>query len=106
MSNDVCVLADDPDTPCIVVPSTAVPLSLKDAHFSCRWATAVNKTAAGRRSIVGRIVAALPSAAIFLAFLVLVTSVFSVLGMQFFAGKFHWPDGTISRANFDNFYQV
>lgn len=71
-----------------------------------RWATAVNKTAAGRRSIVGRIVAALPSVAIFLAFLVLVTSVFSVVGMQFFASKFQWSDGTADRANFDNFHQV
>ena len=79
---------------------------LKPAKCMSRWGTAVNKTAAGRQSIVGKIVKALPSAVVFLAFLMLVTSVFSIVGMQFFAGKFHWPDGTSSRANFDNFYQV
>ena len=49
---------------------------------------------------------ALPSAGVFILFLNIVVVVFSVLGMQFFGGKFHWPDGTVSRVVFDDFYQV
>ena len=66
----------------------------------------MNNTEAGRRSVVGKIVSAMPSAGVFILFLNIVVVVFSVLGMQFFGGKFHWSDGTVSRVVFDNFYQV
>ena len=66
----------------------------------------INRTDAGRRSVVGKIMSALPSSGVFLLFLNIVAVVFCVVGMQFFGGRFHWPDGTSSRVNFDDFYQV
>ena len=71
-----------------------------------RWATVINRTEVGRRTVVGKIMSALASSGVFLLFLNIVVVVFSVVGMQFFGGHFHWPDGTSSRVNFDNFYQV
>ncbi len=49
---------------------------------------------------------AISSSGVFILFLNIVVAVFAVVGMQFFGGHFHWPDGTSSRVNFDNFYQV
>jgi len=72
----------------------------------CRWATVINRTDAGRRSVVGKIMSAISSSGVFILFLNIVVAVFAVVGMQFFGGHFHWPDGTSSRINFDNFYQV
>ena len=72
----------------------------------CRWATVINRTDAGRRSVVGKIMSAISSSGVFILFLNIVVAVFAVVGMQFFGGHFHWPDGTSSRVNFDNFYQV
>ncbi len=66
----------------------------------------INRTEVGRRTVVGKIMSALASSGVFLLFLNIVVVVFSVVGMQFFSGHFHWPDGTSSRVNFDNFYQV
>ena len=66
----------------------------------------INSTEAGRRTVVGKIMSALPSSGVFILFLNIVVVVLAVVGMQFFGGHFHWPDGTSSRVNFDNFYQV
>ena len=71
-----------------------------------RWATVINRTEAGRRSVVGKIMSAITSSGVFILFLNIVVAVFAVVGMQFFGGRFHWPYGTSSRVNFDNFYQV
>ena len=83
--------------------AASLPKMLPDRR---RWATVINRTDAGRRSVVGKIMSAISSSGVFILFLNIVVAVFAVVGMQFFGGHFHWSDGTSSRVNFDNFYQV